>query len=66
MGKQRDTSVTCFPLQVSDLQVQCQMVEKKAIERRQAEEKAHAEEIDHRKKTSQQLKSQLEGILHKK
>jgi hypothetical protein len=27
---------------------------------------AHAEEIDHLKKTSQQLKSQLEGILHKK
>ena len=64
--KDRDALVTCFPLQVSDLQVQCQMVEKKAIERRQAEEKAHAEEIDHLKKTSQQLKSQLEGILHKK
>ena len=66
--KDKDTLalVTCFPLQVSDLQVQCQMVEKKAIERRQAEEKAHAEEIDHLKKTSQQLKSQLEGILHKK
>ena len=27
---------------------------------------SHAEEIDHLKKTSQQLKSQLEGILHKK
>ena len=27
---------------------------------------AHAEEIDHLRKTSQQLKSQLEGILHKK
>ena len=52
--------------QIANLKIKIQMVEKKAIERRQAEEKAHAEEIDHLKKTSQQLKSQLEGILHKK
>ena len=85
--------------QVTDLRVSCEMVEKKARETRQAEEKvdilwlltennllnieigfnnmsnnddgnsniqAHAEEIDHLRKTSQQLKSQLEGILHKK
>ena len=66
--------------QVTDLKVSCEMVQKKAIETRQAEEKVtsklyenpsiphqgHAEEIDHLRKTSQQLKSQLEGILHKK
>ena len=91
---------------MTDLRVSCEMVEKKARETRQAEEKvqdlyhnddgdgdddddddddnddndgddddndddadavqAHAEEIDHLRKTSQQLKSQLEGILHKK
>ena len=53
-------------LQVSDLKITCQMVEKRAQEQKQAEEKKHGEEINFLKRTNQQLKSQLEGIISQK
>ena len=52
--------------QVSDLKITCQMVEKRAQEQKQAEEKKHGEEINFLKRTNQQLKSQLEGIISQK
>ena len=42
------------------------MVEKRAQEQKQAEEKNHGEEINFLKRTNQQLKSQLEGIISQK
>ena len=48
---------------MSDLKITCQMVEKRAQEQKQAEEKKHGEEINFLKRTNQQLKSQLEGAL---
>ena len=53
-------------VQVSDLKITCQMVEKRAQEQKQAEEKKHGEEINFLKRTNQQLKSQLEGIISQK
>ena len=55
-----------FVSQVSDLKITCQMVEKRAQEQKQAEEKKHGEEINFLKRTNQQLKSQLEGIISQK
>ena len=52
--------------EVSDLKITCQMVEKRAQEQKQAEEKKHGEEINFLKRTNQQLKSQLEGIISQK
>ena len=52
--------------QVSDLKITCQMVEKRAQEQKIAEEKKHAEEINFLKRTNQQLKAQLEGIISQK
>ena len=42
------------------------MVEKRAQEQKQAEEKKHGEEINFLKRTNQQLKGQLEGIISQK
>ena len=52
--------------QVSDLKITCQMVEKRAVEQKQAEEKKHVEELNFLKRTNQQLKAQLEGIISQK
>lgn len=52
--------------EVSDLKITCQMVEKRAQEQKQGEEKKHGEEINFLKRTNQQLKSQLEGIISQK
>lgn len=49
--------------QVNELKAKCDQVEKRALEQRQVEEKKHAEEIQFLKKTNQQLKTQLEGII---
>jgi len=49
--------------QVNELKAKCEQVEKRAIEQRQVEEKKHSEEIQFLKKTNQQLKTQLEGII---
>ncbi|XP_054257251.1 33 kDa inner dynein arm light chain, axonemal-like [Macrosteles quadrilineatus] len=49
--------------QVAELRAKAEQVERRATELRQAEEKKHAEEIDFLKKTNQQLKAQLEGII---
>ena len=55
-----------FVSQVSDLKITCQMVEKRAVEQKQAEEKKHVEELNFLKRTNQQLKAQLEGIISQK
>ncbi|ESN97245.1 hypothetical protein HELRODRAFT_114306 [Helobdella robusta] len=49
--------------QVNELKVRIDQSEKKAIEQRSVDEKKHAEEIQFLKKTTQQLKMQLEGIV---
>lgn len=48
---------------VNDLKAKCEMIEKREAERRQVEEKKHSEEIQFLKRTNQQLKTQLEGII---
>ena len=49
--------------QVAELRAKCDAVEKRTNERRVVEERKHAEEIAFLKRTNQQLKTQLEGIL---
>ncbi|XP_012558664.2 33 kDa inner dynein arm light chain, axonemal isoform X2 [Hydra vulgaris] len=49
--------------QVNELKGKCDAIEKRDVERRAIEEKKHSEEIQFLKKTNQQLKTQLEGII---
>lgn len=49
--------------QVTELRAKCDQIEKRAQEQKQAEERKHAEEIQFLKRTNQQLKTQLEGII---
>jgi len=49
--------------QVNELKAKCDQIEKRALEQRQVEEKKHADEIQFLKKTNQQLKTKLEGII---
>jgi dynein light intermediate chain, axonemal len=49
--------------QVKELTAKCEAIEKREAERRMAEEKKYAEEINFLKKTNQQLKNQLDSIL---
>ncbi|GFR62070.1 axonemal dynein light chain p33 [Elysia marginata] len=49
--------------QVNELKAKCEQTEKRAAELRQVEEKKHTEEIQFLKRTNQQLKTQLEGII---
>ncbi len=51
---------------VSDLKRSCEMTEKQAAEQKVADEKNHGEEINFLKRTNQQLKAQLEGIISQK
>jgi len=48
---------------VNELKAKIEQIEKRNAEQRAAEEKKHAEEITFYKKTNQQLKTQLEGII---
>eukprot|EP00093_Oithona_nana_P008955 08955.XXX_527639_530362_1 [CDS] Oithona nana genome sequencing. len=52
--------------EVSDLKRSCEMIEKRAAEQKIADEKNHGEEINFLKRTNQQLKAQLEGIISQK
>ncbi|OBS81677.1 hypothetical protein A6R68_20138 [Neotoma lepida] len=49
--------------QVNEQKAKCEATEKRENERRQVEEKKHNEEIQFLKRTNQQLKAQLEGII---
>ncbi|XP_065651954.1 33 kDa inner dynein arm light chain, axonemal isoform X4 [Hydra vulgaris] len=49
--------------QVNELKGKCDAIEKRDVERRAIEDKKHSEEIQFLKKTNQQLKTQLEGII---
>ncbi|XP_065898315.1 33 kDa inner dynein arm light chain, axonemal-like isoform X2 [Dysidea avara] len=49
--------------QVMDLKAKCDNIEKREAERRLLDEKKHNEEQQSLKKTNQQLKAQLEGII---
>jgi len=49
--------------QVQELMNRCDAIEKREQERRAADEKKHAEEVDFLKKTNDQLKSNLESLL---
>uniref|UniRef100_A0A0K2UIX9 33 kDa inner dynein arm light chain, axonemallike [Aplysia californica] n=1 Tax=Lepeophtheirus salmonis TaxID=72036 RepID=A0A0K2UIX9_LEPSM len=51
---------------VADLKHNCEIIEKRAAEQKLADEKNHAEEINFLKRTNQQLKAQLEGIISQK
>lgn len=48
---------------MAELRAKAEQIERRASELRQAEERKHSEEVDFLKKTNQQLKSQLEGII---
>ncbi|XP_043268448.1 33 kDa inner dynein arm light chain, axonemal isoform X2 [Venturia canescens] len=48
---------------VAELRQKSEQAERRAAELREAEEKKHTEEIQFLKKTNQQLKTQLEGII---
>ncbi|ESP03353.1 hypothetical protein LOTGIDRAFT_207595 [Lottia gigantea] len=48
---------------VNELKAKCEQIENRAKEQRQVEEKKHTEEIQFLKRTNQQLKTQLEGII---
>lgn len=52
--------------QLNDQKAKCDAIEKREAERRQVEEKKHTEEIQVLKRTNQQLKTQLEGIITSK
>jgi dynein light intermediate chain len=49
--------------QVNELKAKCEQIEKRAAEQRQIDDKKHQEEIQFLKRTNQQLKAQLEGII---
>ncbi|KAM9329596.1 axonemal dynein light intermediate polypeptide 1-like [Gastrophryne carolinensis] len=49
--------------QVNEQKAKCDAIERREAERCQVEEKKHAEEIQFLKRTNQQLKAQLEGII---
>uniref|UniRef100_A0A3B3ZE33 Axonemal dynein light intermediate polypeptide 1 n=1 Tax=Periophthalmus magnuspinnatus TaxID=409849 RepID=A0A3B3ZE33_9GOBI len=52
--------------QLNEQKAKCDAIEKREAERRQVEEKKHAEETQGLKRTNQQLKTQLEGIITSK
>ncbi len=58
--------VNVLTVQVMELKMKCDAVEKRESEKRQLEEKKHQEEMSALKKTNQQLKTQLEGIIVQK
>uniref|UniRef100_A0A8C5Q5J7 Axonemal dynein light intermediate polypeptide 1 n=1 Tax=Leptobrachium leishanense TaxID=445787 RepID=A0A8C5Q5J7_9ANUR len=49
--------------QLSEQKARCEAIERREAERRQLEDIKHAEEIQFLKRTNQQLKAQLEGII---
>ncbi|XP_052002880.1 axonemal dynein light intermediate polypeptide 1-like [Xyrauchen texanus] len=49
--------------QVNEQKAKCEAIERREAERREIEEKKHAEEVQFLKRTNQQLKAQLEGII---
>ncbi|XP_076593548.1 axonemal dynein light intermediate polypeptide 1 [Chaetodon auriga] len=49
--------------QLNEQKAKCDAIEKRENEKRQLEEKKHSEEIQFLKRTNQQLKTQLEGII---
>ncbi|KAJ3597809.1 hypothetical protein NHX12_001326 [Muraenolepis orangiensis] len=52
--------------QVNEQKAKCEAVERRELERRQTEERKHSEEIQFLKRTSQQLKAQLEVTVSPK
>lgn len=52
-----------FERQVNELKAKCEQIEKRATEQRQIDEKKHQDEMQFLKRTNQQLKAQLEGII---
>jgi dynein light intermediate chain len=64
--KDLETDKSELERQVNELKSKCEQIEKRALEQRQVEEKKHSEEIQFLKRTNQQLKTQLEGIITSK
>ena len=48
---------------VADLKAKCEAIERREQERRSQDEKKHSDEIQFLKRSVQQLKQQLEGII---
>ncbi|KAG1948117.1 axonemal dynein light intermediate polypeptide 1 [Pimephales promelas] len=48
---------------LNEQKAKCEAIERREAERREIEEKKHAEEVQFLKRTNQQLKTQLEGII---
>eukprot|EP00163_Fabomonas_tropica_P026678 TRINITY_DN5005_c0_g1_i1.p1 TRINITY_DN5005_c0_g1~~TRINITY_DN5005_c0_g1_i1.p1 ORF type:complete len:243 (-),score=94.35 TRINITY_DN5005_c0_g1_i1:297-1025(-) len=61
--KQLESDKKDLERQVQELKAKCEAIEKRENERRQLEEKKHAEEIAFLKRSNIQLKTQLEGLL---
>jgi len=61
--KELELDKTELERQVNELKAKCDQIEKRALEQKQVEEKKHSEEIQFLKRTNQQLKTQLEGII---
>merc|ERR1711865_203512 len=61
--KHLETDKKDLERQVQELVNRCDAIEKREQERRAADEKKHAEEVDFLKKTNDQLKSNLESLL---
>jgi len=61
--KELELDKTELERQVNELKAKCEQIEKRALEQKQVEEKKHSEEIQFLKRTNQQLKTQLEGII---
>jgi dynein light intermediate chain len=49
--------------QVNEQKSRCDQIEKKGVEQKAVQEKQHQEEVQFLKRTNQQLKTQLEGIV---
>lgn len=52
--------------ELNEWKIKCDMLDKHNTEQRQLDEKRHQEEIQNLKRTNQQLKAQLEGIINPK
>jgi len=61
--KQLETNKRDLQQQIDNLKKTVESSQQRAIEKRESEEKAHAEEIERIQKTNEQLKSSLESML---
>ncbi|XP_028281863.1 axonemal dynein light intermediate polypeptide 1-like [Parambassis ranga] len=61
-----ENEIQQYKKQLNEQEAQCDAIEKREAEKRQAEDKKHQDEIQFLKRANQQLKTQLEGIISSK